>query len=450
MNDRSLQNLLAVAPRASVVPLLLACFSLVILVAIADYLTGYEIRLAILYLLPMALATWRIGAGAGLVVAMAAVISWTAVFESSHPYPHPFYFYWEAAINGLGYAVFVLLLARLRIALERSDERFVTVLEGLDAAVGVEDATSGALLYANRRWRESFGAAPPALREAGEIRDERTGRWYLVQPRPLRWVDGREALLRVWSDITDVRRARELMQRHREAAHRTSRLVALGEFASAIAHELNQPLAAIATYNNACLRLLESEGAASPDLREAMQKCRDQAKRAGAIIQRLREILRQPLPPRTEQDLSDVARAALQLAEPEAQEAGVALTMLAAPGAKVRADRLLLEQVALNLLRNAIEAVRALPVGRRRVTIETARDAAGRPLLAVSDQGEGVPADVEDRLFDAFVTSKAGGLGLGLSICRSVIEAHGGAIAYERDAASGGARFAFWLPVEAA
>jgi len=443
-----------VAPitRSGAVPALLGCFCLVIVVAIADYLTGYEIRLAILHLIPIAIATWRLGTSAGLIVAIAAAISWTAVFESNHPYPDPFYFYWEAAIDVVSYVVFVLLLARLRTALERSDERFVTVLEGLDAAVAVEDAASSVLLYANKRWRETFGAAPPSFREAGETRDERTGRWYLVQPRPLRWIDGREALLRVWTDVTDVRRARELMQRHREAAHRTSRLVALGEFASAVAHELNQPLAAIATYNNACLRLLESDAggeSAQSDLREAMQKCRDQAKRAGAIIQRLREILRQPLPPRTEQDLNEVARAALQLAEPEAIEAGVELRLLGQPGARVRADRLLIEQVALNLLRNAIESVRSLPESRRRVTIETSVDAGGRPVLAVVDTGEGVPAEVKERLFDAFVTTKAGGLGLGLSICRSVIEAHGGSIGYERETASGRSRFAFWLPGEA-
>ena len=436
-------------PRA--VGLLAACFALVGLVAGADYVTGYDVRLAILYLVPIAVASWRLGTRAGILVAIAAVASWIVVFESGHPYPHPFYFYWEAAINGVSYGLMVLLLARLRIALERSDERFVTVLEGLDAAVAVEDAASGALLYANRRWREEFGAAPPPLREAGETRDERTGRWYLVQPRPLRWIDGRDALLRVWSDVTEVRRARELMQRHREAAHRTSRLIALGEFASAIAHELNQPLAAIATYNNACLRLLQSGAdARSPELTNAMQNCRDQAKRAGAVIQRLREMLRQPLAPRTEQDLKAIASAALKLAESEAHEAGVELRLSGEPGTRVRADRLLLEQVALNLLRNAIEAVRSLPRERRRVTIETAVDADGRATLAVCDEGEGVPAEMEGRLFDAFFTTKAGGLGLGLSICRSVIEAHGGSIGYARDAANGGARFSFQLPTEAA
>jgi signal transduction histidine kinase len=112
----------------------------------------------------------------------------------------------------------------------------------------------------------------------------------------------------------------------------------------------------------------------------------------------------------------------------------------------VRVDRLLIEQVVLNLLRNAIEAVRALPPERRRVSVETATDREGRATLAVSDLGEGVPAEIREKLFDAFVTTKPGGLGLGLSICRSVIEAHGGTIRYEPNRERG-ARFTFLLPV---
>jgi len=425
---------------------LAASFALIAAIAAADYLTGYDLRLAILYLLPIALATWKLGGAAGALVALSAALIWTVTFESNHPYSHPFYLYWEGAITGASYLVIVVLLARLRQALERSDERFVTVLEGLRAAVEVEDARTQAVLYANRRFRESFGAAAPLLRDDGEFWDERTLRWYLLQSQPLRWIDGRPALLRVLSDVTEARRARDLIERHREAAHRTSRLVALGEFASAIAHELNQPLAAIATYNNTCLKILQSGATDGPEVREAMQKCRDQAKRAGAIIQRLREILRQPGPAFVEQDLSEVARAALQLAEGEALEAGVSLELAArSPGARARVDRLLIEQVALNLLRNAIEAVRPLAPEHRRVSVETAVDAEGRVILAVSDSGDGVPAEVRERLFDAFVTTKPGGLGLGLSICRSVIEAHGGAIRYEANGARG-ARFTFALP----
>jgi C4-dicarboxylate-specific signal transduction histidine kinase len=180
-----------------------------------------------------------------------------------------------------------------------------------------------------------------------------------------------------------------------------------------------------------------------------MRKCRDQAKRAGAIIQRLREVLRQPVPALAPQDLNEVARTALQLAEPEALAAGVALELdLAAGLPRVRTDRLLVEQVALNLVRNAIEAVQALPEERRRVAVATAAAGRNAVALSVSDRGEGVTPEVSGRLFEAFVTTKPRGLGLGLSICRSVIESLGGSIRYEPRA--GRPCFVFVLPGEAA
>lgn len=421
------------------------CTALTAAIAYLDYATGYEIRLAILYLVPIALATWRVGLPAGSALALLAMLLWMWAFESMHPYSTRFYFYWEAAITVLSFLVVAWLLSRLKQALQRSDERFVTVLDGLQAAVCAVDPHDGALLYANRRFGEQFGAGKPPAHETGEYHDDRAGRWYLVQTRPLRWIDGREAQLRVYSDITEERTARELIARHRDALHRSARLTALGEFASAIAHELSQPLAAIATYNNTSLRLLQAGGSDPAALADAMQKCRDQARRAGAIIQRLREVLRQPAPALETLDLNEVAHATLQIAEPEALQAGVALELQLAPALPaVRADRLLIEQVALNLVRNAIEAVQALPPERRRVSIGTARSGAGA-LLAVSDEGEGVPAEACERLFDAFVTTKPTGLGLGLSICRSVIEAHGGTIRYEPNG-SRGARFSFALP----
>ena len=436
---------------AAAAGMIAACFALVAAIAFADYLTGYEIRLAILYLVPIALATWLVGAAIGALIAIAGAGAWLLTFLPSHPYTHDFYFYWEGGIYAACFLIFVALLTRLRAALKRSDERFVTVLEGLDAAVCVEDARSGAPLYANRRFREEPGGARIAAHEAGEVYDGASQRWFLLQSRPLRWTDGRGALLRMFSDITEERAAHELVDKHRETAHRTSRLVALGEFASAIAHELNQPLAAIATYNNASLRLLQesrpdaSEVGRFSEIRQAMEKCRDQAKRAGAIIQRLREVLRYPARVRERLDLNDVARSVLQLAEPQAHEAGVAL--LLEPGArlpKVRSDRLLVEQVALNLVRNAIEAVQELAPERRRATIATAV-LGGQVTLTVSDLGDGVAPEVRERLFEAFVTTKASGLGLGLSVCRSVIESLGGAIHYQPEGARG-ARFSLALP----
>ena len=426
---------------------LAGCVVMVAAIAVADYLTGYELRLAILYLGPIAVSTWMLGGALGAAIALASAGAWLATFASSHPYTHDFYFYWEGVVYAASFLLFVVLLTRLRAALARSDERFVTVLESLDAAVCVEDARSGALLYGNRLFREAFAGTPGFLRVTGEVQDEATRRWYLVHVQPLRWTDRREATLRVISEITEERRARELIERHREAAHRTARLVALGEFASAIAHELNQPLAAIATYNDACMRLLQNARTDPVELRETMQKCRDQARRAGAIIHRLREVLRQPSPALASEDLGELARVARQLAEAEAAEAGVALELAAGANApRVRVDRLLIEQVALNLLRNAIEAVRGLPAERRRVVIATGADAAGGSTLSVRDAGDGVAQEAAAQLFNAFVTTKPGGLGLGLSICRSVIEAHGGSIAYQRDADSGGACFSFRLP----
>ena len=425
----------------------LACLALVGGIALADYATGYDIRLAILYLVPITIATWRLGRTAGIFLAATASVSWLVTFGSLHRYEHPFYFYWEGAILAATFVIVVVLLSSLRAALARSDLRFVTVLEGLEAAVYVEDAQSGELLFANRRFRDVYGERrPPPAADATEVHDAASQHWFLAQSRPLHWVDGRDVTLRMLSDITEGKRVRELMMRHRDAVHRSSRLIALGEFASAVAHELSQPLAAIATYNNAALLLVETATPRGPELREAMEKCRDQARRAGAIIQRLKELLRHPTPALIEHDLNEIAASARELAESEALEAGVRLE-LALEGAPlaIGADRVLLQQVVMNLVRNAIEACRDVAPSRRRVSIATARAPGGGALLRVSDWGSGVIADIEPQLFQPFVSAKSGGLGLGLSICRSVVEAHGGTIEYRANPERGSV-FEFSLP----
>lgn len=422
-------------------------FLLIGVIAVADSLTGYEIRLAILYLVPIAWTTWRLGETAGAIAAVVATISWIATFETSHPYSSPAYFYLEGALTAATFMIIVVLLARLHRALERSDQRFLMVLESLDAAVVVHERRSGDVLYENAVYRRVFGRTHAFAQDNGEVYDGATKCWYLLRSRPLRWTDGRQAVLRVLSDMTDVRRARELVARHREAAHQTERLVALGEFASAIAHELNQPLAAIATYNNASLMLLARAPDAPAEVCDAMEKCRDQARRASAIIQRLREMLRHPLPAAAREDLNDIARCALRLAESEALEARVTVEAALAPELpEVRTDRLLLEQVALNLVRNAIQAVEHLPAERRRVRIATAPAGERGIELSVSDRGDGLHPGVRERLFQPFVTTKATGLGLGLSICRSVVESLGGTIRWEA-AATQGTRFAFTIPL---
>jgi two-component system, LuxR family, sensor histidine kinase TtrS len=315
------------------------------------------------------------------------------------------------------------------------------LVEALPHPVYVQDLDSGTFLYGNRRFRQTF-EAPPPLDGDGDFHDGANDRWYVLRSHPVSWIDGRRASLCVLSDVTEERRASELIAKHRDAAHRTARLIALGEFASAVAHELNQPLAAIATYNHSCMRMLQSGNADPAQLLQAMHICRDQAKRAGRIIHRLRGLLRHPGPALAEQDLNELVTAVLELAEPGAREAGVSFERALSPQPPVvRADRLLIEQAALNLVRNAVEAVQELAPERRRVTVATRIEADGSGTLAVSDLGEGVPADVRERLFEPFITTKRGGLGLGLSICRSVVEAHGGTIRHEENS-----RFAFTLP----
>ena len=351
-------------------------------------------------------------------------------------------------------ALFILavgLIVRLREALRQAEERFTAAMEGLNDPVYVEDARSGEVLYRNRRYAETFGASRPRFNESGETQNPAADRWFVLRSNLLRWSDGRAATLRVLSDVTEERRARELVAKHRDAAHRTARLIALGEFASAIAHELNQPLAAIATYNHSCMRMLQSGNPDSGELQQAMHICRDQAKRAGKIIQRLRDLLRLPGPAFTEQDLNELVEAVLHLAEPAARDAGISFERrLSATPPAVRADHLLIEQVALNLVRNAMEAVETLPAERRRITVATRLEVDGSGTLSVSDLGDGVPREARERLFDPFVTTKPGGLGLGLSICRSVVEAHGGSIRHHQNDArgglDGGAVFAFTLP----
>jgi C4-dicarboxylate-specific signal transduction histidine kinase len=439
---------LSAARSAAVAALSLA---LVLGIAYADNATGYGIRLAILNLIPIALATWQVGGAAGSLVAGTAVLSWMVTFASSHPYSHPFYFYWEAAITAATYLVVVLLLTWLRAALARSDRRFVTVLEGLDAAVYVEDALSRKILFANRRFRSAYGERPP-LSMAGEVSREvyepALQRWFLVQSQPLQWIDGRAVTLRLLSDITEGKRVRELMMRHRDAVHRSARLIALGEFASAVAHELSQPLAAIATYNNAALLLVETATPRGAELREAMEKARDQARRAGTIIQRLKELLRHPTPALMEHDLNEIASSARDLAESEAAEAGARLELeLGREPLAIGADRVLLQQVVMNLVRNALEACRDVPPPQRRVAVSTGRGADGTAVLRVTDRGCGVAPEIRPRLFHAFVSAKPGGLGLGLSICRSVLEAHGGEISYRPNQGSGSV-FEFALPLK--
>lgn len=442
------------------------CLVLLAAIAWADYWTGYELSLAILYLVPVYIAAWVLGRDAGLMVSLlAASVSLISMALADQPYSHPFFHFWNAAVRFITFALFAFIIARLKRALGQADERFVTMLEGLDAAVFVT-GVNGELLYANSLFHHITAAggrlqaapdpaqlsngkaperAPPPDLHEDEFHDPGTGRWYLIHSRTILWVDGRPVRLRLATDITDRRAAEELSRQQQEKLQQTARLIAVGEMASTLAHEINQPLAAIANYNRGSVRRLRSGNWKAEELLDAMEKASVQAERAGKVIHRVRELVRRREPEFSEADINGIVLNVRELFEIEAEKSRVQLVVEPAPALpKVRADVVMLEQVMLNLLKNAIEAMRDTPEGPRRIEIRTA--VRGDSVeVAISDRGCGVSAEGVAKLFSAFFTTKPQGMGLGLHICRSILEMHSGRLWHEANPA-GGSIFFFSLP----
>lgn len=456
---------------------LLIALGMVAMVAAADYVTGYEERLSILYMLPIALATWSGGMRSGALVALAGGACWFVSFRSNNIYTDSLFYYWEGVVLMVTFLIFVLLLARLRSALARADERFLRVLEGLYAGVYVAEESGGRVLYSNRRLARMVGGDPLLMRaeeverrfgkpKAGvdeparsaslagnsvgfvseEARDEQGDRWYLVQSGAIPWEHNQHALLKVFTDITEQKQAQILKQQHQEMLHDAARVTALTEIASMLAHEINQPLMAIASYTDACLRLLAKEHCNTDDVVMALEKCRVQAVRAGQIIHRTRDFIRRRNPDPVRGDVNVIVREALQSIELELQEAEVAADVLldeTLPSPLF--DRTLIVQVLINLLHNAVDAMRQVESSQRRLRISTAADSDGMVVVSVVDQGSGIPEAAVSQLYTPFFTTKPQGLGLGLCICRSVIEAHAGRLWHEA-APGGGTSFHFTLP----
>jgi len=228
-----------------------------------------------------------------------------------------------------------------------------------------------------------------------------------------------------------------------QLAH-AARVSTLGEMASGLAHELNQPLAAIAGYSQACLERLNNPTCRPEDLRPTLQKTVDQSRRAGAIIQYIRGFIRREPEPRVALEIGAVVREALTFLEHEIRRCGaeVCLQLHATP-LWVWANRIELQQVLANLVQNALEAMSAVPAPV--ITIRTDRDADGAVAVSVRDCGPGFAPAVHEQLFRPFFTTKSDGVGLGLALSRTIVEAHGGRLSAESDPTAG-AVFRFCLP----
>jgi C4-dicarboxylate-specific signal transduction histidine kinase len=248
-------------------------------------------------------------------------------------------------------------------------------------------------------------------------------------------------------DVTEqLESSRKLRQREADFAH-SERLSTMGQMASEMAHELNQPLYAIANFAEACLGKLRQQGSGDPaELGKWIEQIAQQARRAGDVVRRIARFVRKgELDPEL-LDLNQRIRDTSVLLEFATRKEGVGVEYeLADNLPQIVADRLLIEQVLLNLVRNASEAMSETEPSRRHLVIRTFHDEDGHVGAAVSDSGRGIAAEHFDRLFEPYFTTKADGTGMGLAICRSTIEAHGGRIWAENNL-GGGATFQFVLP----
>ena len=257
------------------------------------------------------------------------------------------------------------------------------------------------------------------------------------------------AICGIATDITELKQAQEeLRSREAELTHMT-RIMTMGEITSSIAHEINQPLGAIVNYGNACLRLITTGSGNSTDIATALSEIVNDANRASAIISQIRALSKKALPEMVVLEVKDLVAEILPLIRHELNGRRIVLkTVLSDNLSPVMGDRIQLQQVLLNLVINGTEAMHQIPEDRRHLSIAAqshVSEGKALILISVTDSGIGLPAEDQPRLFEAFYTTKAEGMGMGLAISRSIVEAHGGRL-WATPNAGPGATFQFVLP----
>ena len=369
---------------------------------------------------------------------------------------------------------------RIRDELAISQQRFITVLEGITAGISVIDPKTGQLLYSNNLYQEMFGtsaeahhlflgaeafsednfdlendnvdgyaglpssALTPILGDTREVQIPDRSNWYEIRRRYIPWTDGHLAQMLITTDITDRRLAQDNLRVQEEKLQFSSRLTTMGEMASSIAHELNQPLAAI---NNYCMGLMnrlraKKDEQLNIEIIPAIEKVSAQALRAGTIIQRIRNFVKRSAPQRQSCHIDQIINQSIELAEIEAHRQGIRLEKNISPQLpECFIDPILIEQVIVNLIKNAIDSVKdAYPRSRRgkappifiHAKLNTELQ---HPMLSIQiiDGGKGIDKDIISQIFDPFFSTKEEGMGMGLNICRSIVESHEGRLIAENN-----------------
>jgi C4-dicarboxylate-specific signal transduction histidine kinase len=263
----------------------------------------------------------------------------------------------------------------------------------------------------------------------------------------LRQRDGKGFFTVITHDISNrIRTEMELEQQRRELAH-VMRVATMGEMAAGLAHEVNQPLAAIAAYARGAAVRIKAGKVTQEELAEVVERIAEDAHRAGEIIRRLRQFVKKRATEASAIDINQLAREVCRFVAAEASQRQVVVDLkLTSRLPKVTADAVEIQQVALNLVRNAFDAVAGQETDRRRVVVRTRRSARGDVELVVDDSGPGISAGLKEQVFEPFFTSKEEGLGMGLTISRTLVESHGGRI-WVRKSRLGGVSIRFSLPV---
>jgi two-component system sensor histidine kinase DctS len=299
---------------------------------------------------------------------------------------------------------------------------------------------------AERQAQILTGSAPATGVERSLIRKNGERFDALVFDAPLIDAEGRHT---GWMgsvlEITEQKRMREMARQQEDRLQATSRLVTMGEMASTLAHELNQPLAAISSYSSGCLNRIEAGNASMDELREIIAKLGKQAQRAGQIIRRVHDFVRRAEPKREMLDVNGLMLEAIALVEPDSRKRRIRIESDLAPHLpQVPADRVMIEQVVINLIRNGMDAMRDTS-GARVLRVATLAQE-DHVVIRVADTGGGIPPELARLLFEPFFTTKSEGMGMGLNICRSIAELHRGKLGFEPNP-EGGTIFTFSLPV---
>lgn len=329
-----------------------------------------------------------------------------------------------------------------RVLGRRYGEPYIGVYEYLEAIVHPADCA---------RWQQARSELDSTGRsmdiEYRVIHPDGSLRYVHHIAQTTRGADGR--ILRqvgTLHDITERRRAEDEARQMQERIAHFGRISTMGEMAAGIAHEVNQPLTAIATYAQACQRLLNSPHVASEDVAAALEHISAQALRAGEVIRRLRTFVKNREVRRELIEANRLLEDVLTLAQTDARHHGVRIVLEPSPaGPQVQADAVQIQQVILNLVRNSIDAMLEIQEAGREIVLSTHIDAEGDVEFMVADRGVGLDATAMNELFNPFFTTKPGGTGLGLSISRSIVRAHGGKLWCSPNP-GGGARFFFTLP----